>query len=77
MFTTKFPVSGPFGSGEEAKNSILRWRPFWISGFNYFLSSSHPNAYNQVLNQLTFRFRRRSEKKIFNIYVLIEMILDI
>ena len=31
MLPTKFPVSWPFGSGEEAKNKFLRWLPRWRS----------------------------------------------
>ena len=42
MLPTKFGVSWPFGSGEEAKNIFLRWqpwRPSWIydqNDFSYF-----------------------------------------
>ena len=39
MFPTKFGVSWPFGSGEEAQNRFLRWqpwRPSRISGQNDF-----------------------------------------
>ena len=39
MLPTKFGVSWPFGSGEEAKNRFLRWQPSWISGqddYSYF-----------------------------------------
>ena len=42
--------------------------PSWISDrddFSYFLSISHPNASYQVSSQLSFQFRRRSEKLIF------------
>ena len=39
MLPTKFGVSRPFGSGEEAKNIFLRWQawwPPWISNQNDF-----------------------------------------
>ena len=42
MLPTKFGVSWPFGSGEEAKNKFSRWppwRPSWIydrHDFSYF-----------------------------------------
>ena len=41
MLPTKFGVSWPFGSGEEAKNRFLRWQPCWASwiydqNFSYF-----------------------------------------
>ena len=42
MLPTKFEVSWPFGSGEEAKNRFLRWQPWWPSwisdqnNFSYF-----------------------------------------
>ena len=44
---TKFQVSWPFGSGEEAKHRFSRWRPSWISdrnNFSYFWSISRPDA---------------------------------
>ena len=31
MLSSKFGVNWPFGSGEEAKNRISRWRPWWPS----------------------------------------------
>ena len=31
ILPSKFGVNWPFGSGEEAKNIIKRWRPSWIS----------------------------------------------
>ena len=39
MLPTKFRVSWPLGSGEEAKNRFSRWppwRPCWISNRNDF-----------------------------------------
>ena len=40
MLSTKFQVSWPFGSGEEAKNIFSRWPPWWrpslISDLNDF-----------------------------------------
>ena len=39
MLPTKFGVSWPFGSAEEAKNRFLRWQPLqplWISDQNDF-----------------------------------------
>ena len=64
MVPSKFGLNWPFGS-EDAKNRFSRWRPSWISDwhdFSYFWSSSHPDASYQVLSQLAFQFRRRSEK---------------
>ena len=46
MLPTKFQVSWPFGSGEEAENRFSRWPPSfesWISNrnnFSYFWSTS-------------------------------------
>ena len=57
MLPTKFGVSWPFGSGEEAKNRFSRWRPWqpsWISDWNDFSdfwSISHPHASYQVSSQ--------------------------
>ena len=31
MLSTKFQISWPLGSEEEAKNRFSRWRPSWIS----------------------------------------------
>ena len=31
MIYTKFRVNWSFGSGEEMKNRVSRWRPSWIS----------------------------------------------
>ena len=63
MLPTKFQVNWPFGSG-EAKNRLSRWlpwRPSWIfdqKDFNYFLSSSHPDASYQVWRKLAQGCRR-------------------
>ena len=65
MFLTKFRLNWPFSSGEEGKNRFLRWPLWWISNrkdFNYFCSTSHPDASYQVLSQMAFRFKKRSEK---------------
>ena len=35
-----------------------------IGNFNYFWSTSHPDALYQVWSQLAFRFRRSKKKKI-------------
>ena len=35
MLPTKFQVSWPFGSEEEAKNRVLRWRPWRPSFISY------------------------------------------
>ena len=59
---TKFKVSWPFGSGEEAKIRFSRRRPFWISGRNDFRSTSLPDVSYRVSSKLAFTFRRRSEK---------------
>ena len=50
ILPTKFQVNGPFSSEEERKNKFLRWG-----------STSQPDAFCQVLSQLAFSFRRRSE----------------
>ena len=70
----KFPVNGPFCSGEEVQNRVSRWQlwwPFCISDrndFNYFfLSTSHPGPFYQVSNRLTLQFRTASEIKIFKV----------
>ena len=71
MLPTKFRVNWPFGSEDEVKNRFSRqqpWRPSWISNqndFSCFWSTSHPDASYQVLSQLAFGFRRRSEKSYF------------
>ena len=62
---TNLQVNWPFGSAEEAQNRFPRWWPSWISNQNHFKnfwSTNHPNAFYQVWSQLTFWFRRRSEK---------------
>ena len=67
MLPTSFPVTWPFGSGEEVK-IFSKWPPWWPSriskqnDFSSLLSISHPDASYQVSNQLAFRFRRRREK---------------
>ena len=56
MPSTKFPVNGPLGSGEEAQNRFPRqwsWWPSWISDlndFNFFL-------YIQVTLMLPTKFQ--------------------
>ena len=68
MLPTYFWVNWLLGLGEEAKNRFSRWplwRIAWISDrydFSYFWSTSHPDATSQVLSQLAFWLRRRSEK---------------
>ena len=64
MPLTKFWVNWPFGSGEEAKNRFSVWGPFWfpIGTILAIFDLRHPTASNQVLSQLAFQFRRRSEK---------------
>ena len=42
-----------------------------------YLTTSHPDASYKVTNQLTFRFRRRSEKQIFKMTTMIGIILAI
>ena len=61
MLPTKFGVNWPISSGEEAKISFSRWRPYWISdwnNFSYFCSTSHPDASYQVSRQLDQGCRR-------------------
>ena len=65
MLPTKFRVNWPFGSGEEVKNRVPRWPPSCISDrndFSHYWWTCHPNAFYQVLSQLAFWFRRRSQK---------------
>ena len=58
VLPTKFGVSWPFGSGEEAKNRFSRWRPWWPpwisdwNDFSDFWSISPPYASYQVSSQL-------------------------
>ena len=55
----------------------LPWRPSWISNrhdFSYFWSISHPNASYQVLSQLAFGFRSRSEKYIFKMAAMVAIL---
>ena len=67
MLPTKFRVNWHLGFGEEAKNKFSRWMPLWPSwifdlhDFNYFWSTSHPNASYQVSNQLAFPCRRNEK----------------
>ena len=42
---TKFGVSRPFGSGEEAKNRFLRWQPWW----SYWTSNQNDLNYFDLL----------------------------
>ena len=39
--------------------------------FTYFWSTSHPDASEEVSSQLAFRFRRRSEKYIFKMAIMV------
>ena len=78
MLLTKFEVKWPFGSGEERKNRVSNWRPSWISDqndFNYFLSTSLPDAAHQVLSQLAFWFRR-SPKQMFKMAAILDLRLE-
>ena len=62
-FPTKFRVSWPFRSGEEAQNRFSRRRPSWISDrndFRCFWCTSCPDTFYQVSRHLAFRFRIRS-----------------
>ena len=68
MLPTKFGVSWPFGSEEEAKNRFLRrqpWRPSWTSDqndFSYFDLLVTPMLPIKFQGNRLFFFRRRSEK---------------
>ena len=65
----KFRINWPFGSREEVQYRFSRWRPSWISNqndFSYFRSTSHLDTSNEVSSQLSFWFRIKSSKKIFN-----------
>ena len=78
ILLTKFQVSWPFDSGEEAKNRFSRWwprRPSWISDrkyFSYFWSTGHPDASYKVSSQLTIRLRKRKEKWIFKMAAILD-----
>ena len=81
MILTKFQVNWPFDS-EEVKNRfsrLLPWWPSWSSDqndFSYFWSTSHLYASYQVSSQLSFRFRRRSEKKIFKMAAMAAILIS-
>ena len=49
MLPTKFGVSWPFGSGEEAKNRFLRWEPWRPSRI------SDQNDFSCVYLQVTWK----------------------
>ena len=67
-FLPIFKSTGPLVQENKRKKRVSRWppwRPSWISDPNnlsYFRSTSQPNASTQVLSQIAFQFRRRSEK---------------
>ena len=44
------------------------------NNLSYFRSTSHPNASYQVSSQMAFQFRRRSEKKIFKMAVMVAIL---
>ena len=63
---------------EKRVSRWLPWWPSWISDPNnlsYFTSTSHPNASYQVSSQMAFKFRRRREKQILKMAVMV-VILD-
>ena len=68
MLPSKFQVNWLFHSGEEVKNRVSKWWPWWRSwisdpnDFSNFWSTSHPNASYQDSSQLVFRFRRGRKK---------------
>ena len=73
ILSIKFQVIRPFCSGEEVQNTFSRrqlWWPSFLSDQNnvsYYGSISHPDAFYQVLSQLSFQLRRRSAKQISQI----------
>ena len=76
---TKFPVSGPFSSGEEIQNILSRWQLYQPSrtsdwnNFSYSWSISCSYTFYQVLSQLAFPFRRRISKQIFKMVAMAEI----
>ena len=61
MLPSKFGVNWPFGSGEEAKNRFQDGGHLGFpigTIFAIFLSTSHPDASNQVSSQLVQGCRR-------------------
>ena len=66
MLPTKFRVNWPFSSEEEGKIDFQdgRYLGFSIGTIlAIFISTSHPDASYQFLNQLALWFRKISEKK--------------
>ena len=71
MLSTKFGVSWPFGSGEEAKYRLSRWLswwPSWISyqnDFSYFDLLVTPMFPIKFQDNWTFISVEKKQKKIF------------
>ena len=68
MILTKFQVSWPFGSGEEARKKKLRlppWRPTWIydqNNFSYFDLPVTPMLLNKFRVNWTFSSEDEAKK---------------
>ena len=81
MLPTKFKVSWPFGSGEEAKKKKFQDGhhgghlevPIGMILAIFYLKVT-PDASYQVSSQLAFWFRRRSEKCIFQMAALVAIL---
>ena len=69
MLPTKFRINWPFISGEEAKNRFSRWIGTILATFDLQVI---PGASYQVLSELAFRFRGRSEKQIFKMVAILD-----
>ena len=75
-FLPIFKSTGPLVQENKQKKIVSRWPPWqpsWFSNqkkLSYFRSTSHLNASYQVLSQMAFPFRRRSEKQIFKMAVM-------
>ena len=68
ILPTKFRVSRPFGSGEEAQNRFSSWLPCrssWNSDRNNlsFLSASCPDTFYQVSSQLVFDSEEEAQNR--------------
>ena len=78
-FLPIFKSTGPLVQ-ENKRKKVSRWPPWWPSwisdpnNLSYFRSSSHPNASYQASIQMAFQFRRRSEKQIFKMAVMVAIL---
>ena len=79
MLPTKFRLSWPFGSGEEAKNRFLRWQPWrqsWIynqNDFGYFDLPATPMLPIKFQDNLPF-VSEEAKKKIFKLAAIVAIL---